>query len=236
MGDVRCRMIYPRFVYERQWDKSEAFNDALYEVATRDAAANRVPKGGHAKAIGEKTTHLAHLRHNFLMEQKHPCVAELACMVDKAVRDYLQLVYAYQHEGPVRMMSDTFYQSRERGENVGINCHTHFRTDIVATYYVRTGIEEGETNPLRMGALRFYDPQNLGERPWPNNNPQICTSGWANVIPSNGLMVLFEGHMPHDSTYFGGSERLCIPVMCEVATPRSHIKASLPEILIFQEG
>ncbi|MBO6510209.1 MAG: hypothetical protein JJ979_17305 [Roseibium sp.] len=234
MPDINIEMLYPRFVFHKQYadaDLSPNFNERLKKVAIEDAVANRVPAGGHERAIGTKATHLAHLRHNFLMDATDPVVGEFAQMVDTSIREYLSAVYHYDHEGDIEMMSDTFWQSRERGENVGINCHTHFRADLVVTYYVENGLDPQEDNPLRKGAVRFYDPQNLGVRTWPNNNPGVFTNGWFHLVPKVGSLVIFEGHMPHDSTYFGGAERLCIPVMCDVKTGRSHDKSTLAQIL-----
>ena len=47
-------------------------------------------------------------------------------------------------------------------------------------------------------------------------------------------MLVFEGHVPHDSTYFEGEERMCIPVLCSLDLPNSHCKADLKEILAHQ--
>ncbi|MEJ8474449.1 putative 2OG-Fe(II) oxygenase [Roseibium algae] len=230
--DIQIDTIYPRFVMRKRFPElAPGFNEQLMELAIADAMANRVPAGGHDRSIGEDVTHLAHLRHNFLDDARDPVVAQFIKMVDHTVREYLSAVYHYDHEGEIDMMSDTFWQNREEGQNVGINCHTHFKSDLVATYYLNTGCEPGEDNPLRQGALRFYDPQNLGVRPWPNRNPGLVQNGWYNIVPEPGMMVVFEGHIPHDSTYFGGEQRLCIPVMCDVKTSRSHIKKPVSELL-----
>ena len=46
------------------------------------------------------------------------------------------------------------------------------------------------------------------------------------VEPRTGSMLVFEGHVPHDSTYFEGEERMCIPVLCSLSLPNSHCKAA----------
>jgi hypothetical protein len=222
--------IFPRFVFHRKYQPDVDFHKGIYDLATSDAIANRTD-GTEANAIGSKATHLSHLRHNFLDDCKHPYVLKLINMADESVRAYLKKVYNYDHTGELEMMSDTFWQQRERGENVGINCHTHFTSHVVVTYYVRVDRDPKETNPLRMGSVRFYDPQHVNTRPWPNNNKQLNTTSWYNVIPEEGSMVVFEGFMPHDSTYFDGESRLCIPIMVNLVTPRTHIKKSVSELI-----
>ena len=117
------------------------------------------------------------------------------------------------------MMSDTFWQRRALQENVGINAHTHIQTDIVCTYYPRVVLDaDCPKTSLHRGAVRFYDPANVGKRLWPCNNPDAYVGGWYAVEPRTGSMLVFEGHVPHDSTYFEGEERMCIPVLCSLDT------------------
>ena len=65
-------------------------------------------------------------------------------------------------------------------------------------------------------------------------NPDAYVGGWYAVEPRTGSMIVFEGHVPHDSTYFEGEERMCIPVLCSLDLPNSHCKAGLSEILAHQ--
>lgn len=227
--------IFPRFVLHRKLAVNSEFHDDLYRLAAEDASKNRTD-GTHASAIGQRATHLSHLRHNFLDDCKHPAVLKLIQLVDKACRDYVEAVYHYRHDGELEMMSDTFWQQRSRGENVGINCHTHFTSHLVATYYVRVDRDPLETNPLRQGSVRFYDPQHINTRQWPNNNPALISNAWFNVVPEEGSMIVFEGHLPHDSTFFDGESRMCIPVMVNLVTPRTHIKKPVSELIASQQG
>jgi hypothetical protein len=229
----QCQMLFPRFVFHRQYLDVAEFNKELFQLASRDALANRTD-GTHERAIGDKATHLAHLRHNFLADCKHPAVAQLIRMADETARAYLKTVYAYEHRGEIELMSDTFHQQRSTGENVGINCHVHFPADLTVNYYARIDRDPSETNPLRLGALRFYDPQHLNTRVWPNKNPAVFTHSWYNLVPNEGSMVVFEGHMPHDSTYFEGEHRLCIPIMAIVRTPRKYCTMAVSELLNLQ--
>lgn len=227
--------IFPRFVFHRQYNDMEEFNKRLFELASVDAARN-VANAEDQRTIGSNTTHLAHLRHNFLLDCKDETVRQLIEMVDNTVRQYLWTVYSYEHTGELNMLSDTFHQKRAEGQNVGINCHTHFPAHLVVTYYARVDRDPEETNPLRQGAVRFYDPQHVNTRPWPNNNPSVFTNSWFNLVPNEGSMVVFEGHIPHDSTYFDGEHRMCVPVMVDVITPRVQIKTPASKLFEAQDA
>ena len=229
------QMIYPAFVMHKYWDMPEGFNDRLHHLASEDALAHRIQTDGDARNVGDQTNHLGHLRHNFLMDRRDPAIAVLAQMVAAAVREYLRLAYGYDHVGEIRMMSDTFWQRRAARENVGINTHTHVQTDIVCTYYPRVVLDDDcPATSLHRGAVRFYDPANVGKRLWPCKNEDAYVGGWYAVEPRTGSMLVFEGHVPHDSTYFEGEERMCIPVLCALDLPNSHCKTGLREILAHQ--
>ena len=232
---TELQMIYPAFVLHKHWDMPEGFNDRLHELAAADAEANRIQVAGDGRNVGDLTNHLGHLRHNFLMDGQDSALAVLAQMVAAAVREYLHLAYGYAHDGEIRMMSDTFWQRRSLGENVGINTHTHIQSDIVCTYYPRVVLDaDCPATSLHRGAVRFYDPANVGKRLWPCQNPEAYIGGWYAVEPRTGSMLVFEGHVPHDSTYFEGEERMCIPVLCSLDLPNSHCKAGLSQILAYQ--
>ena len=232
---TELQMIYPAFVMHKHWKMPEGFNDRLYGLAAEDAVANRIQDASDGRNVGDQTNHLGHLRHNFLMDRQDPAIAALAQMVAAGVREYLQLAYCYDHSGEIDMMSDTFWQRRDQRENVGINTHTHIQTDIVCTYYPRVTLDDTcpETS-LHRRAVRFYDPANVGKRLWPCRNPEAYVGGWYAVEPRTGSMLIFEGHVPHDSTHFEGEERMCIPVLCSINLPNSHRKAVVSKILAHQ--
>lgn len=229
------QLIYPSFVLHKHWEMPEGFNDRLSALAAEDADRNRITDPDEPRNSGDVTNHLGHLRHNFLMDLRDPAIPVLAQMVAAGVREYLQLAYSYDHAGDIRMMSDTFWQRRALRENVGINTHTHIQSDIVCTYYPRVVLDvDCPDTSLHRGAVRFYDPANVGKRLWPCRNPDAYVGGWYAVEPKAGSMLVFEGHVPHDSTYFEGEERMCIPVLCSLDLPNSHCKAGLREILAHQ--
>lgn len=229
------QLIYPSFVLHKHWDMPEGFNDCLYELAKADTKRNRIRDPADPRASGDMTNHLGHLRHNFLMDIQDPVIAMLAQMAGAGVREYLQLAYGYDHKGEIRMMSDSFWQRRAQRENLGIHSHTHPQTDIVCTYYPRVVLDaDCPDTSLHRGAVRFYDPANVGKRLWPCRNPDAYIGGWYAVEPRTGSMLIFEGHLPHDSTYFEGEERMCIPVLCNLDLPNSHCKVGLRDILAAQ--
>lgn len=233
---TELQVIYPAFVMHKHWTMPEGFDDHLYALAAEDAERNRITNPEDPRNSGDLTNHLGHLRHNFLMETKDPAIRVFAQMVAAAVREYLALAYGYDHRGEIHMMSDTFWQQRNRRENLGIHTHTHIQSDIVCTYYPRVVLDaDCPETPLHRGAVRFYDPANVGKRLWPCRNPNAFIGGWYSVEPRSGSMLVFEGHVPHDSTYFEGAERMCIPVLCSLDLPNSHCKAGLRDILAAQK-
>jgi hypothetical protein len=228
--------IYPSYVLHKHFEMPAGFNDVLFALAKEDAERNKITENGHGRNVGDTSNHLGHLRHNFLMDTKHPAIDVFVQMVDASIREYLRLAYGYDHTGDISMMSDTFLQERSKRQNIGINTHTHIQTDIVCTYYPRVTLDpDCLDTSLHKGALRFYDPANVGKRLWPCRNPEgNYTGGWYSLEPRTGSMVVFEGYVPHDSTYFEGDERMCIPVLCDLELPNSHCKVRASEVLAFQ--
>lgn len=232
------QVIYPSYILHKHWDMPQGFNDRLFELASLDAERHKITNINDGKNVGDTSNHLGHLRHNFLTSTRDPAVEVLVKMADNAIREYLKLAYEYEHTGEISMMSDTFYQSRAKKENIGINSHTHIQTDIVCTYYPRVTLDEDcPDTSLHKGSLRFYDPANVGKRLWPiNNREERYIGGWYSLTPKTGSMVVFEGYVPHDSTYFEGDERMCIPILCNLVLPNSHCKVNVSDILKYQEG
>jgi len=229
---TEMQALWPAHVMHRRWNMGEEFNRKLYELAKQDNLDTRVVDKNDPRNVGDDTNHLGHVRHNFIEKNKDlPVIKTFTKMVDTACRDYLETVYHYSHEGPVTMMSDTFWQRRSHHENVGINMHTHPKCDLVVTYYPWVHLDENATSSLHQGALRVYDPANVGKRFWPCRNPQNYYGGWFSVVPQIGSMVIIEGWVPHDSTYFSGDDRMCIPILCDVITPNIHTKVDSREII-----
>ena len=69
--------------------------------------------------------------------------------------------------------------------------------------------------------MRFYDPSGRGHRLWPNRNTSIFTGSWFDVRPRTGTMVVFEGHIPHDSAPFEGLRRVCLPLQVTLHLPNA---------------
>lgn len=233
------QVIYPGYVLHKHFEMPEDFNDHLYRLALVDAEKHRVTDMSDPRVSGhgKTSTHLNHLRHNFLLDTIDPVMPVFVQMVAASVREYLHLAYGYEHEGEIRMMSDAFYQERAKGQNLGIAAHTHSKFDIVCTYYPRAPLDpDCPQTPFHRGAVRFYDPANIGKRLWPCNHPDHYFGGWYSVEPREGSMTVFEGHVPHDSTYFEGEDRMCIPTLCEIMLPNSHFKTSMADILSAQQG
>lgn len=229
--------VFPTFVLHKHWDMPDGFNDRLYDLAAADCTAHRVTDASDPRAIGDGQNHISHMRHNFLMDTVDPVMHQLAHMVSHAVREFLWHGFQYQHEGDIAMMSDTFWQQRSAGENLGIHTHRHLAHEIVCTYYPRVTLDDDCSNEqLKRGAVRFYNPGGQGKRLWSCQDAKDHVGDWYSVEPRTGSMVVFEGHVPHDSTYFEGDERMCIPILCKLDLPNSHNHATLTEIMEVQNG
>ena len=229
--------LFPSFVLHKHWDMPPEFNDRLYALAAADCEAHRVTSNDDPRAIGDVGNHVAHLRHNFLVDTTDPIIPTFVNMISQSVREYLWHAFQYQHDGDIKMMADTFWQRRSHGENMGIPTHVHPPHEIICTYYPRVDLDEDCPQDVRQrGGLRFYDPGGGGSRSWPTNHPDRYNEQSYTILPEPGSMVVFEGHMPHDSTAFQGDERMCIPVLCKLDTPRAHNHKSIKEILEVQNG
>lgn len=229
---TEMQALWPAFMMHRVWEMPDAFNQKLYELGKVYSAACKVTDPDNPKNVGNTSNHLCHVRDNFLLQYKdEPEVKVFAEMVDTMCRDYLQSVYNYKHDGPITMEADMFYQRRSHRENVGINMHTHPKCDLVLTYYPWLHLDEEANTPLHQGAMRIYDPANIGKRFWPCKNPNAYYGGWYSIVPQIGSMIIFEGWIPHDSTYFSGDDRMCIPILCDVITPSGHEKVDSRELI-----
>jgi hypothetical protein len=232
------QVIYPAYVMHKKWNMPDGYNDRLFDLALIDCEKNKITTNDDPSNVGDTSNHLGHLRHNFLTDTKDDAIVVLVQMADQAIREYLKLAYEYEHTGEISMMSDTFYQNRAKKENIGINTHTHIQTDIVCTYYPRVMLDaDAPDTSLHKGSLRFYDPSNVGKRLWTiNNKNDRFIGGWYSVTPETGSMMVFEGYVPHDSTYFEGDERMCIPILCSLVLTNSHCKVNVGDILAYQKG
>lgn len=221
------QMIYPSFVLHKRWDMPETFNAALGEIAREGAKTHRVTDPSDPRNLGNRSNHFGHVRHNLLNDhQDHSAVQTLIAMTRAAIREFLYKAYRFDYDGKVSMTAETFYQQRAGGENVGIFTHTHLKSDLVCTYYPVVDLDEGFADaPLHSGALRFYDPAGKGGRLWKNFCPNHFIGSWYQVIPGTGSMIVFEGHVPHDSSFFEGRERICIPIQCDLALPNRQQKS-----------
>lgn len=229
--------LFPNFVMHKHWDMPKEFNERLAELAREDALAHRVTDADNPLAVGGSGNHIAHMRHNFLTETIDPAMVTFTNMVSYAVREFLWHGFHYAHDGEIRMMSDVFYQRRSHDENTGIPTHAHYPHEIICTYYPSLPLDEDcPDTPLKRGGLRFYDPSFRSTRLWPMNHPEHHTRPTYMVEPREGSMVVFEGHIPHDSTYFEGDERVCIPILCQLDLPNSHIRSTIAEIMEVQNG
>lgn len=234
IGQSSIQAIFPSFVLQKQWQTPDGFNDRLFELAKMDAESNRITSASNGANVGDLSNHIGHLRHNFLDDfGQYSEVRTLAEMAHSAILEYLQAAYGYDHKRDINMMSDTFWQrGGAYNEQTGVNTHTHITSDLVVTYYPKVELDDGcPDSSLHRGQVRFYDPSGKGKRLWPCSDQMGYVGGWYSVQPVEGLMTVFEGHIPHDSTMFIGGDRMCIPIMCDLDLPNSHVKKPLSALL-----
>jgi hypothetical protein len=229
--------VFADYVQHNHWGHDDDFNNRLYQLAKVDALKNVVTDPLNPLAVGDGEQKYSHLRHNFLLDTVDPVIPQFIDMVQHSVREFLLRGFGYEHEGDIHMNADPFYQSKKTGENIGIYTHTHPSFELVCTYYPHVATFEGQSeNQMHNGAVRFYNPAMRGNRLWSSNPSYIHNKSRFSLLPKTGSMIVFEGHMPHDSTFFEAEDRMCIPVLCRLDLPNKHSTASMSEIMEVQNN
>ena len=214
--------LYPSFVLVQQDLLTPEFNQRLAEIAVEDAALHRVVDDNDPRNLGTSDSPFGHIRHNLLAEYRGDAAVEAWLAVARAgLSEFLHRGYGAELPERITAIAEPFVQGEGDGETLGIFTHTHPRADLVVTYYPE--VDFGAVGPQRFreGALRFYDPAGRGHRLWPNRNPGIFTGSWLDVRPRTGTLVVFEGHVPHDSAPFRGKRRVCLPLQVSLRVPNA---------------
>lgn len=214
--------LYPTFVLVKHDLLSHAHNQRLAEIAVADAASHRVVDDSDPRNLGTADSPFGHIRHNLLAEYRGDPVIEAWLAAARAgLAEYLHRAYGADLPERIDAIAEPFVQGAGHGETVGIFTHSHPRADFVVTYYPEVSFDVAGPRPYREGALRFYDPSGRGHRLWPNRNTSIFTGSWFDVRPRTGTMVVFEGHIPHDSAPFEGLRRVCLPLQVTLRLPNA---------------
>lgn len=214
--------LYPTFVLVKEHLLTPQENQRLSEIAIEDAARHRVVDDADPRNLGTADSPFGHVRHNLLdCYRAEPAVEAWLAAARAALSEYLHRACGAALPESITAIAEPFVQGAGNGETIGIFTHTHPRADFVVTYYPEVDFGEAGPQPHREGALRFYDPAGRGHRLWPNRNASIFTGSWLDVRPRSGTMVVFEGHVPHDSAPFEGTRRVCLPLQCSLRTPNA---------------
>lgn len=226
--------IYPSFVSTKQWVGEDQLNQELFEIGKRAYFENRVRDDVDPRNVGVKENHISHRRYNLYTDYKAPCLAKLAMMVDAAARDFLLQAHHYWHEGEIEVSAEVIYQSSNPDQRANIWAHSHIAHDLVVTYYPVVNPSAPDEDPG--GKLRFYDSLGMGSRPWLKNAQKKIRQGefigdWYQVDPRAGTMVVFEGHLMHDSSPFYGLDRMCIPTYCKLILPNQVHLEPISEVI-----
>ena len=214
--------LYPSFVLVKHGLLSADLNQRLAEIAIADAARHRVVDDADPRNLGTADSPFGHIRHNLLAEYRGDPVIEAWLAAARAgLAEYLHRAYGAALPERIAAIAEPFVQGDRGGETIGIFTHSHPRADFVVTYYPEVTFGAAGPRPYREGALRFYDPAGRGHRLWPNRNTAIFTGSWFDVAPRTGTMVIFEGHVPHDSAPFEGHRRVCLPLQVTLRLPNA---------------
>lgn len=211
---------FPTMVLVKDTGMPKEFNDRLFELGSADALKWREQQASGA--------YFKNRRHNLFADVKDPTLIALAEMIDAGCREFLG-IFGNDYRGPLKIQSDVLWSRGDAGEREGMYCHTHMKADLVAIYYPRLDVDPS-LPPLHKGALRIYDPSNKGKRSWRNHNQSFHIGGWLHIDIREGLLVVFEGHVPHDSSHFAGKDRLCVPCMINLADKSAYEQMTLDEI------
>ena len=214
--------LYPSFVLVKHDLLMPELNQWLAEIAIEDAARHRVVDDDDPRNLGTSDSPFGHIRHNLLAEHRGDTAVETWLAVARAsLAEYLHRGFGAELPESLMAISEPVLQGEGDGETRGICNHTHPKADVVVTYYPE--VDFGDVGPerFREGALRFYDPAGRGHRLWPNRNPAIFTGSWLDVRPRTGTLVVFEGHVPHDSAPFTGKRRVCLPLQVSLRFPNA---------------
>lgn len=224
---TNLQALWTPVVMQRVVQNSKELNEELYNVATQYDLEVRDNRKGTPDS---KSNNLGYGGVDLLTaKQSYKSIKDLTKIVDTACRDFLEFIYGYKHTGDLHMNAGTFWQQKTNNQNIGIQLHTHPKSDLVAVYYPK--ISGASNSVMTNGGLRLYDPSNIGKRFWECNNHSSYYGGWFNITPEEGMLVVFEGWIPHDSGYFDGDERLSIPFLINVDTELKHKMVSSLNIL-----
>jgi len=227
--------IYPSFVMQGMANEiSHEENLELARVSWSVWNSNAVTESQH-KFGGTEAYYLSSKRSNMFAEHKtNPVVMKLARVADSMARAYLRQVYRYECTDPIDMMAEPFCQNAETGTH-GIAPHTHTLKPLLVTYYPIANVrrrDDARSGCCGLnGEANFYDPTNTGKRVWPNKNPDFFIGSSFRVEIKEGMLLAFEGHIPHDSAQFEGDERVCIPVICYPKLPNKNLGCTLEDLL-----
>jgi len=227
--------IYPSFVLkgfanEFSPEENAELARVAWSVWDSNAATERQYKTGQTEAY-----YLSGKRLNMFVEHKaNQTVMKLAKVADAMARAYLRQVYRYECKDPIDMMAEPFCQNAKTGTH-GIAPHAHTLKPLLVTYYPSMKVNHRDSALSGgcglNGEANFYDPTNTGKRVWPNKNDDFFIGSSFRVEIKEGMLLAFEGHLPHDSAQFEGDERVCIPVICYPKLPNKNLGCTLEDLL-----
>ncbi len=228
---MQLHTLYPSFVLERQvTGLSPNENKELARLAWVLHKKNVVADGLYSK--GDETHFKVKPACLFETNSKNEVVMKLAKLSDEFARAYLKTIYHYDCQDPINMLAEAFCQNYSTG-TAGLTVHSH-RAPIVIIYYPSVHIKKIEPNQFShistSGELDFYNPAGHPRKLWPDNNPAHHSGTMFRLHVREGLMLAFEGYLPHASMAFAGIERVCIAISCSPEMPHKNAGKTLQEL------
>lgn len=223
--------LYPSYVLSSFPAMSDAQNQELADIAWAVSRQNLALDAVHP--ADASAYHRLKSENMFEAYADNATVRHFAALVDGSVRDFLWQAYGYRCEHPIRHLAVALCQRDDVGTS-GISVHTH-AAPISVAYYPRFRIQTVPNAAVgqagKNGEIDFYNPAALPRKPWPTPRRDHHHAALFRVRPTEGQMLVFEGHMPHGSAQFASGERVCLFISSTPEIPGKTKGLLLQEIL-----
>lgn len=202
MNSQSLHKLWQPHILEQCHGDQTVFNAELADLAKQYAREN----------LTQKQFHFSTEKHDFSQWLPEPIRKQFRKMLNDAVQAYCREAF---HNVPDKLPA--IHTSVVWGEgqfgNAGVPVHIHEGIDLVITYYPEVLTDE-QLKAWNAGGVRFYDHMAARYDFVENRNPEFFSNMWFQAEPHTGTLFVFPGWMMHDSGFFGGAERVCLPSFC----------------------
>ena len=142
---------------------------------------------------------------NCFRDYTDPALRDLGRLAFRAIRSYLQDVYA--EEKPPRLEISGWPMVQPYGHNVP--AHHHIGSHLSAVYYCDVPRLRPDTPIQNSGALVLHDPRAVN-RDWEPAGALAREFKYFEIPVKTGLLVIFPGYIMHSAQpWFGDAPRIC---------------------------